>query len=75
VLRERIKADTARVVILPAVLQVINSAREISRALDVLINTRRIQTLEEVDRQRKYISGKTRAVQGSNRSSSPTVYQ
>ncbi|MFS8893980.1 hypothetical protein [Synechococcus sp. O70.1] len=55
VLRERIKADTARVVILPAVLQVINSAREISRAPDVLINTRRIQTLEEVDRQRKYI--------------------
>jgi ferritin len=55
VLRERIKADTARVVILPAVLQVINSAREISRDLDVLINTRRIQALEEVDRQRKYI--------------------
>ncbi|MFS8904307.1 dynamin family protein [Synechococcus sp. H60.4] len=54
-LRERIQADTARVVILPAVLQVINSAREISSALDVIINTRRIQTLEEVDRQRKYI--------------------
>ncbi len=57
-LRERIQADTARVVILPAVLQVINSAREISSALDVIINTRRIQTLEEVDRQRKYIQEK-----------------
>lgn len=55
VLRERLAAEFAKVTILPAVLGVINSAKDIGDTLSIFIEARRIETLEEVDRQRKYV--------------------
>ena len=49
---------SAAIVPLEPLTGCINSAREISSALDVIINIRKIQTLEGVDRQRKYIQEK-----------------
>ncbi len=54
-LQERIRFAFSKAVITPALFQVVNTAKDVVTSLDILIKARRIENVEEIDRQKQYI--------------------
>ncbi|MCJ2543697.1 dynamin family protein [Thermostichus vulcanus] len=54
-LRERVRSAFPAAVITPALFQVVNTAKDFVASMDIVIEARRIETIEEVDRQQRYI--------------------